>query len=797
MRPVRLEIEGFTAFRDATVVDFDGVDLFALTGPTGAGKSSVIDAMIFALYGTVPRFDDDRLVGAIVSQGRTEGRVRLDFTVGPRQCTAVRVVRVRDGQAVTKEARLECDGDVLAGNARELSVAVTELLGLNAQQFTTCVVLPQGQFARFLQAKPADRQNLLVRLLDLGLYDRLRAGAHARLVGLTHDLTGLAARLESVAHATPDAVGAAGQEVERYRALLASVDEVAPRLAAADREGNELGGRIATLRERQARLGQVAAPAGTAKAASVSAAARDAAAAAEHDEQATSAAVDAAADEAAAIRDRWGERELLAAWRQALDGLPGLEQRVEEARAEVLVAERRHQDARAEHDAAAGVAEEAAAALEQSVASNRAAALRSHLVAGEPCPVCEQVVPAVPDQLVPPEHAVRKEARDQAVQAEQQAARAVQKAEVALAKVQERARAAATDLDALRQGLAEAPGAADVAAGLAAHDAAEALVVAARARADETAKARRRAHEALARALANERDGWMAFDAARDAVAALEPPAARRDDLAGAWADLAAWAVERRAALEAEIEGLDAQVTAGEQARAELVSRLDRLLDKEGLDPGAGPHRDAVVHALARAEEAVRSVEHALAERQRWAARHAEVAHQADVARALEQELRADRFERWVLLHVMEDLCTGATGILRRLSQSAYSLAIDDKRGFMVLDHRNADERRLARTLSGGETFLASLALALALAEQVAQVGRGGAARLESIFLDEGFGTLDAETLDIVASAIEDLGASGRMVGLVSHVAELAERVPVRFEVRPGPHSSSVTRLDR
>ena len=69
MRPVRLELEGFTAFRERTVVDFEGVDLFALTGPTGAGKSSVIDAMIFAFYGTVPRFGDDRLVGAVVSQG--------------------------------------------------------------------------------------------------------------------------------------------------------------------------------------------------------------------------------------------------------------------------------------------------------------------------------------------------------------------------------------------------------------------------------------------------------------------------------------------------------------------------------------------------------------------------------------------------------------------------------------------------------------------------------------------------------------------------------------------------------
>ena len=114
----------------------------------------------------------------------------------------------------------------------------------------------------------------------------------------------------------------------------------------------------------------------------------------------------------------------------------------------------------------------------------------------------------------------------------------------------------------------------------------------------------------------------------------------------------------------------------------------------------------------------------------------------------------------------------------------------------MVVDHRNADEVRLARTLSGGETFLASLALALALAEEVARAGRG-AARLESLFLDEGFGTLDADTLDVVAAAIEELGASGRMVGLVSHVPELADRVPVRFEVRRGPRSSTIERVDR
>ena len=69
MRPERLEVAGFTAFRDPVTIDFEGADLFALTGPTGAGKSSVIDAITFALYGRVPRYDDQRLVAPVVSQG--------------------------------------------------------------------------------------------------------------------------------------------------------------------------------------------------------------------------------------------------------------------------------------------------------------------------------------------------------------------------------------------------------------------------------------------------------------------------------------------------------------------------------------------------------------------------------------------------------------------------------------------------------------------------------------------------------------------------------------------------------
>jgi exonuclease SbcC len=168
------------------------------------------------------------------------------------------------------------------------------------------------------------------------------------------------------------------------------------------------------------------------------------------------------------------------------------------------------------------------------------------------------------------------------------------------------------------------------------------------------------------------------------------------------------------------------------------------------------------------------------------------------LAHGLALHLNATHFEKWLLDEAMTALADGATDLLRTLSGDQYSLRVDPKNGsFVVVDHRNADEVRSARTLSGGETFLASLALALALADRIATLAARGAARLESIFLDEGFGTLDPDTLDVVASAIEELGASGRLVGVASHAAELAERLPVRFEVHRSGNASTVERVDR
>src|SRR5437868_966402 len=102
--------------------------------------------MGFALFGSVSRYDNKNMVAPAITQGANQARVRLDFSVEGREYSAVRVVRRTKTGANTAEARLESGGETLAGNADELTRTVEALIGLNFEQFTKCVVLPQGDF---------------------------------------------------------------------------------------------------------------------------------------------------------------------------------------------------------------------------------------------------------------------------------------------------------------------------------------------------------------------------------------------------------------------------------------------------------------------------------------------------------------------------------------------------------------------------------------------------------------------------------------------------------------------------
>jgi exonuclease SbcC len=317
----------------------------------------------------------------------------------------------------------------------------------------------------------------------------------------------------------------------------------------------------------------------------------------------------------------------------------------------------------------------------------------------------------------------------------------------------------------------------------------------------ETERQRRRELEGAekrAGALSDEEKAlWVRFDETRDRLAPLGPPSADRDDLGGAWTALVAWADETRPALEEKVADLRTKVDEAEKERGEIEARIRETCAELEVDVDGREPRDAATEARERARSRPESLEKDRAKAAELEGQRDGLVERKVVAEELGRHLRADRFEKWILDEALQRLVVGATEILRELSGGAYSLCLDEAgANFAVVDHANADAVRGAKTLSGGETFLASLALALALADQVVDLAAGGSARLESIFCDEGFGSLDLDTLDVVASALEELGASGRMVGVVSHVRELAERLPVRFEVRKGPTTSTVTRVD-
>lgn len=104
MRPISLQIEGFTCFRERALIDFSSLDLFAITGPTGAGKTSIIDAMTYALYGCTPRMGVGQ-VSELISQGMNRMSVLLHFRSGPHEYRIARSARW--GKQTTTELRLE------------------------------------------------------------------------------------------------------------------------------------------------------------------------------------------------------------------------------------------------------------------------------------------------------------------------------------------------------------------------------------------------------------------------------------------------------------------------------------------------------------------------------------------------------------------------------------------------------------------------------------------------------------------------------------------------------------------
>jgi len=797
LRPRRLEIEGFTSFRERLSLDFEGLDLFAITGPTGAGKSSLIDAMVFALYGQVPRVG--REYKQLISHGAERLSVKLDFEVGGCLYRVARTARASGNPQTVLEQKTKKGFEPLAGRVKEIEDTVQKIVGLDYDAFTRSVVLPQGQFDAFLKGEPKERRKILVALLNLHVYEDMQQIANRRAIGARQEAEFVANQLAGdYGEATPLALAARRQELlaareasdETGRALEAVARSLTlvQRVASARRDVESLLREKSAEEERAAQATRKEAEAG---------ARRDA----RRQEQAASqkrleaVRFDASRHQVLVAsvprveqlleiltrRERL-EKELAAEGAalekartvlgEAASGLPGLEQGL-------ATATRKVEDARAEREG-----------LHRRHAAQE---LRRHLAPGEPCPVCAQTVRAVPRGAAP--------ALDAAEAAVKKAEAAEATARRAEGEGRLRAERARGDVQRLTDRHAQ-------------------LV----AQGDDLSKQLRAVSQALEAAgykpleladpgplVASVKRELLAFETARAERDRLEAEVRRlQADATRLEADVAAASAQMEMA-SSRIAELEARSTSArralEAAQGDLVRVAKELLPALGPLPPGGElaalealqvllqkqSADAAA-SVARLHSLIDRLEKDLARAGELRDKQKSLEAQAALANTLAQHLRANELLAYIQEEALRRLAEDGSRHLEALSQRRYSLVVEEQE-FAVVDHWNADRQRSVKTLSGGETFLASLALALALAEGMAGLAAEGHAgeALESLFLDEGFGTLDPETLGQVIQAIDALHGGERMVGVVTHIPELAAQLPARVEVRRGEGTATIT----
>ncbi|MDK0615620.1 AAA family ATPase [Clostridium perfringens] len=156
--------------------------------------------------------------------------------------------------------------------------------------------------------------------------------------------------------------------------------------------------------------------------------------------------------------------------------------------------------------------------------------------------------------------------------------------------------------------------------------------------------------------------------------------------------------------------------------------------------------------------------------------------HKLALLSDLEKLFKGKKFVEFIAANQLKYISIEASKKLKDITNGVYGLEVDENGKFIIRDYKNGGAKRDASTLSGGETFLASLALALSLSSQIQLKGT---APLELFFLDEGFGTLDDNLLDVVMSSLERLHHERLSVGIISHVESIKNRVPVKLILTP------------
>ena len=886
MRPLKLTISAFGPYAGECTLDLASLGtggLYLITGDTGAGKTTIFDAICYALYGKASggARDNSDLFRSKYAAPETPTFVELEFCCHGESYTVRRnpgyLRPAKRGSNLVEQkpdAQLHLPDGAVITKEKQVTAKITEILGVGKEHFSSIAMIAQGDFQQLLLAKTEDRVKIFRKIFDTDKYkvlqDRLGVetrAAEQRWRELRASQEQYAAMLRTAEETVVQ--GLPMDEVQRILEESLSADEgllngLAEQTGALEARSADLAALTERSRNQQkqrALLVEMRQSEG--RGAELLAAAEDALTAAQTQEPRRAALTDEIAA-LEAVRPRYTElsalrrtqtaeetklrglnlelektaSELSAALKQQTDTVRELEElkgvplmlaqngRVQEKltqrQSELTALQKQAADYRAacsrteqaqrEYLAAAQIAADAQQAhqtLYRAFLDAQAGILASALVAGVPCPVCGSVEHPAPAPLA--DHAPTQDAVD-AAQGKADAAR--KKAETASAKAgrlegeraqleqalkdtEERLLTGQTLDEAMenclkelasagKEGKAlaiqeqrrkilekELPGLEQIIKTLTQRQTADAQTAAAL---DATIRERSAQMETAAAALPYAEEGILLgeIDGRKQERTALETALnTARENHRQVEGKLTAL----RGRIEATQAALDAQEPIDFDTANEELNRVSAELAVLRQTGNAASGRLSVNRQVKAGLERTAGELTALEEKLRWLE---PLSKTANGTLSGKERLMLETF---VQTTYFDRIIACANTRLLRMTDGQYELirhteAADGRRitglELDVIDHYNGSERSV-RTLSGGESFKASLSLALGLSEMIQR--QSGGIRFDTMFVDEGFGSLDEESLRQAINTLTNLSGADRLVGIISHVGELKERI--------------------
>ncbi len=732
MKPIKLVIEGLNSFTEPQIIDFEAVgrdNIFCISGVTGSGKTTILDAIILSLYknmkyrGNLEDYVNLRYQTAKISfTFELNGEIYTTERTISRKGKNVFVLRVHSSDGTSEPV---CEGDA----AYEL---LKQKIGLDAGEFTNVVVLQQGEFAKFLKSTKAERVKLISKLFSLERFDGLGSKFSEQAKSSRAKLEACEKALESFACVTDESV----KETEAQLAEVAAA--MTEKQKTADQTSKEKERLVLAFEEyrKQIELGEQI-KATEAKIADLTLR-----------EKRGSELLAQLCERERELAAREKERDALVERRAviavAAEDMKRLTTKfaaLENRRTALLAVTAKAQKARQEYARIEAELVESERVLDKIRKENAVAAVHASLNDGDECPVCGGVYHA-------------ENADGKYVDLSKKMSELAESNEV-LRKKAENAKNTATSLNASVE--VERKAITEVETELNA----------------ERAKLLEKGAEQSEKTLAEIDEKLKKLIAEREEIDKTKENYEKR--LRDIQSELIAFVgvIESKKKEVKKVEPVTEESV--NKATAAAIKASDDLLALVGLCASLKERAERSRVDLQRKKELSKE----------------RIEHKRDYEKheSMRTLFHGNEFSMFVAAEYIKDFTVAASEQLGLLTGGKYSLSYEEESGdFYVTDFLSGNEKRKVSTLSGGETFLASLSLAVAISRELSRERS-----YDFFFIDEGFGTLSPDAIELVTNALITL-SKDCLVGVITHRSELIERLPftLRVEGADGDNGSRV-----